>query len=149
MIHGQVITSQEQLLGLLYREGYDITQATLSRDLKYLGAGRIPDGRGSYRYVLSATSRSAPEETTGPFSAGSGFLSMEFARQLLLIHTLPGYASTLAIAIDQAGRPQIAGTIAGDDTILLIPRDGITDQTLKKVLMEIFPESAEKISRNQ
>ena len=133
IVHPRVITSQDQLLEVLNKEGY-------------LGAGRIPDGRGSYRYVLSASSRSIPESESTLSGYASGFLSMEFARDLVLIFTLPGYASTIAIAIDQAGRPEIAGTIAGDDTILVIPRDGFSRQSVKNVMTEIFPEAADKIN---
>lgn len=146
IVHTRVITSQDQLLEVLNKEGFEVTQATLSRDLKYLGAGRIPDGRGSYRYVLSASSRSVPENESTLNGSASGFLSMEFARDLVLIFTLPGYASTIAIAIDQSGRPEVAGTIAGDDTILVIPRDGFSRQSVKNVMTEIFPEAADKIN---
>lgn len=146
LVHRKAINSQDQLLELLNKEGFEVTQATLSRDLKYLGAGRIPDGRGSYRYILSSASPPIQETNTGVANPANGFISMEFARSLLLIFTLPGYASTLAIAIDQAASPEIAGTIAGDDTILVIPRDGVTEYGIKNALKEIFPDAADKIN---
>ncbi len=147
MIRDQEIFTQEQLLEMLEEKGYHVTQATLSRDLKFLRAGKIPFRDGRYKYVLDETARLDPEADNRP-SSGQGFISLEFAQQLVLIKTLPGYANMLAIAIDRARRYELAGTIAGDDTILVIPRDGVSHEAVRKALQWIFPDVADKIARS-
>ncbi len=147
LIRDHEIFTQEQLLEMLKDKGYHVTQATLSRDLKFLRAGKIPFRDGRYKYVLDETARLDPEADHRP-SSGEGFVSLEFAQQLALIRTLPGYANMLAIAIDRARRYELAGTIAGDDTILLIPRDGISREAVRKALQWIFPDMSDKIARS-
>jgi transcriptional regulator of arginine metabolism len=117
VISGSYISSQEELLKKLRSKGIDCTQATLSRDLRQLGVGRIADGSGGYRYML-------PESD---------------ARDLLVIRTMPGNANNTALFIDGASRYEIAGTIAGDDTILVIPRAGVTVQQVHTCLEMILP----------
>ncbi len=147
LIREHDVYNQEQLLKMLIERGYQVTQATLSRDLKFLRAGKIPFRDGRYKYVLDETARLDPATEAAP-SVGDGFVSLEFAQQLALIRTLPGYANMLAIAIDRARRYELAGTIAGDDTILLIPRDGVSREAVKKALQWIFPDIAEKIAKS-
>ncbi|HHJ10789.1 MAG TPA: hypothetical protein ENK25_07835 [Bacteroidetes bacterium] len=147
MIRNHEIFTQEQLLEMLEERGYHVTQATLSRDLKFLRAGKIPFSNGRYKYVLDETARLDPEADYHP-SSGQGFVSLEFAQQMALIRTLPGYANMLAISIDRARRYELAGTIAGDDTILIVPRDGVSREAVRKVLQLIFPDIAEKIARS-
>ena len=130
--------SQEQLARLLHEEGFEVTQATLSRDLKYLKAGKAPDGQGGYRYSL-------PD----PDDAGStasliedfrrGFVSLEFSGHQGVIRTLPGHASSVAFALDNLRVPGVLGTIAGDDTILVIPRDGVRRSALLAALAARIP----------
>ena len=147
MIREQEIFTQEQLLEMLKGKGYHVTQATLSRDLKFLRAGKIPFRDGRYKYVLDETARLDPDAEHHP-SSGEGFVSMEFAQQMALIRTLPGYANMMAISIDRARRYELAGTIAGDDTILVIPRDSISREAVKKALQWIFPDISDKIARS-
>jgi transcriptional regulator of arginine metabolism len=112
------------------------TQATLSRDLRQLGISRGFDGRGGYRYVLPYAREEAME--TMPGSNAASITGMIWARGLLLISTPPGFAPAVAIRIDRAGRYEIAGTVAGDDTILLIPRDNISNEAVEECLSTIF-----------
>ncbi|HLN20464.1 MAG TPA: arginine repressor [Bacteroidales bacterium] len=132
------ISSQDDLLRRLKAKGISCTQATLSRDLRQLGVGRIPDGAGGYRYSM-------PEVQTNNRSAGLQITILPVirdivdAKQLLVIKTLPGNASNTASFIDTAGRYEIAGTIAGDDTILIIPRDGITVKQVHTCLEIMIP----------
>ena len=125
IIEVEKISSQEALLKKLKGKGIICTQATLSRNLRQLGVSRIPDGSGSYRYALTGKKRV-------PFETGSGMNIMTVIREiveakgLMVIRTIPGNANATAYFIDNAGRYEIAGTIAGDDTILIIPRNGIT-----------------------
>ena len=138
IIREEDISSQEALLRRLRSKGIACTQATLSRNLRQLGAGRKPDGRGGYKYFL-------PEGPLNP-SINSDKLqvlpvitSLIEARGMLIIKTIPGNASNTAICIDNTPRFEIAGTIAGDDTVLVIPRDGITIQQMYACLEVIIP----------
>jgi transcriptional regulator of arginine metabolism len=74
--------------------------------------------------------------------AGASITGMIWARGLLLINTPPGFAPAVAIRIDRAGRYEIAGTVAGDDTILLIPRDNISNEAVEECLSTIFESKA-------
>jgi len=132
------ISSQEVLLRKLRSKGIDCTQATLSRNLRQLGAGRKPDGRGGYKYFL-------PENpfnlsiTSDRLRVLPVITNLIEARGMMIIRTIPGNASNTAICIDNAPRFEIAGTIAGDDTVLVIPRDGITNQQMHACLEVIIP----------
>ncbi len=100
--------SQEELLGLLHREGFAVTQATLSRDLKYLRVGKLPDGQGGYRYGLAETG--APASEAGLIEDfRRGFMSIEFSGNQGVIKTLPGHASSVAFALDNLRRAGGAG----------------------------------------
>ena len=126
------VRSQEQLRQRLFTQGFDVTQATLSRDIKELGLmKRASDG--AYQ--------SAPDdEPSGPGSDAARhnlqralvdyLAGIEQSQQLLVLRTGPGEAQPLALAIDRAKLPDVLGTIAGDDTILVISRDHRSAHTL-------------------
>lgn len=136
LVRENVIGSQEELLGMMEGTGMKCTQATLSRDLRQIGISRGFDGSGGYRYLLPGGREGA--EAALPGSATAAITGMTWARGLLLISTAPGFASAVAIRIDRAGRYEIAGTVAGDDTILLIPRDNISSEAIEECLKSIF-----------
>ena len=136
LVRENVITSQEELLMLMEGTGMKCTQATLSRDLRQMGISRGLDGRGGYRYLLPV-SRVEPEELV-PGRETEAIADMTWARGMLIIKTPPGFAPAVAIKIDRAGRYEIAGTIAGDDTILLVPRDGVSNEAVEECLKTIF-----------
>ncbi|HUV09274.1 MAG TPA: ArgR family transcriptional regulator [Spirochaetia bacterium] len=140
------VSSQEQLLGLLKKRGFAVTQATLSRDLKNLNVGKNPDGEGGYYYGLPSES-SAREllEAADPDLFLRGFISIEFSGNLGVIRTLPGYANSVASNLDRLRIGEILGTIAGDDTVLVIPRDGIKRNRIIKALYERIPAIKEKM----
>jgi transcriptional regulator of arginine metabolism len=140
------VSSQSTLLELLGEKGYRITQATLSRDLKQLNVAKHPDGRGGYYYVLPFEP-SGPEgsKTALPDSLLRGFLFMEFSGNLGVVRTLPGYAGSVAYGLDNLGIVEILGTIAGDDTILLIPREGVNRKRLIRALIARVPGIREKL----
>jgi len=138
IINEEDISSHDMLLKRLKVKGIICTQATLSRNLRQLGAGRIPDGKGGYKYSLPEVIRNS--------ASGAGKLDflpvirdLIGAKGLFVIKTIPGNASNTASYIDNASRYEIAGTIAGDDTILVIPRDGITNHQMRTCLEIILP----------
>ena len=137
IIEEEAVSNQDELLKKLNRAGFDLTQATLSRDLKFLQAGKRPDKERGYVYILPANKRE-PVPAAGIFPL-SGYLSLDFAHNLVLLKTLPGYAASIATAIDQLNAFEILGTVAGDDTILLVPREGIAREEVLNVLAVLLP----------
>jgi transcriptional regulator of arginine metabolism len=140
------ITTQEELLRKLKGKGINCTQATLSRNLRQLGVGRVPDGSGGYRYSLPDNARPSNDSQV-KLNIVPVIQDIIEAKGMLIIRTLPGNASNTALFIDNAGRYEIAGTIAGDDTILLIPRDGISSQSLHSCLEIILPGLHEQLKK--
>ena len=148
IIDKEKVSNQEELLTRLMQEGYELTQATLSRDLKFLQVIKQPDRRGGYCYSLPVNLMNNGTETnTGDLQSFPlrGFKSLEFANNLGVIKTIPGYASSIASLIDSMDKYEILGTIAGDDTILLIPNEGVTHQDIMNALVVIMPELEEKL----
>lgn len=126
------VRSQAELARLLADDGVAVTQTTLSRDLDELGAVKIRDGDGDLVYAVPAeggdpTPRLAPAggEHGGrlPRLAAELLVSADASANLVVLRTPPGAAQFLASAIDRGGLPDVMGTIAGDDTVLLICRD--------------------------
>ena len=136
LITENVVASQEQLLSLMEGKGMKCTQATLSRNLRTMGISRSFDVRGGFRYILPGQAERVVSMTPG--REQEAITGMTWARGLLLIKTHPGFASAVAIKIDQAGRYEIAGTVAGDDTIMLVPRDDISNEAVEACLEIIF-----------
>jgi transcriptional regulator of arginine metabolism len=117
--------SQEELRQRLRTMGFDVTQATLSRDIKELGLmKRAADGA----YQAAGANANAPSSSAAAAvalsrSLGEFLLGIDVAQQLVVVKTGPGQAQLLAIAIDRAQLPDVIGTLAGDDTILVVCRD--------------------------
>jgi transcriptional regulator of arginine metabolism len=141
LIENQKISSQEELVSKLSKKGFDLTQATLSRDLKFLRAAKIADPGKGYIYFLPSHESDQANLLSGDNFPRNGFVSLEFAWHLGLIRTLPGYAPSIASAIDNMGSLQILGTIAGDDTILVIPREGTSKEDVKNSIARLIPEA--------
>ncbi|HNX11997.1 MAG TPA: ArgR family transcriptional regulator [Paludibacteraceae bacterium] len=139
----QVIGSQEELLDILRAKGYDVTQATLSRDLKVLKVAKTPLSNGAYKYVLPPQIKPISDELNAHnFTSHGAVLNLEFSGQLAVLKTKPGYASAIAWDIDNRSNDEVLGTIAGDDTILLIPREGVTRADITKMINMIFQEKS-------
>jgi transcriptional regulator of arginine metabolism len=128
IIREHKVESQEELLNILKTKGIEITQATLSRDMKLLKIVKSPDIEGNYIYAL-------PKEENY-ISIPNDFAVIEFSGQLAVMKTCPGYASAIAFDIDRKAQHEIMGTIAGDDTILIIPREGITRKEIINALSD-------------
>ena len=139
----QVIGSQEEQLDILRAKGYDVTQATLSRDLKVLKVAKTPLSNGAYKYVLPPQIKPISDELNAHnFTSHGAVLNLEFSGQLAVVKTKPGYASAIAWDIDNRSNDEVLGTIAGDDTILLIPREGVTRADITKMINMIFQEKS-------
>jgi transcriptional regulator of arginine metabolism len=140
------ISSQDELLQKLKGAGISCTQATLSRNLRQLGVIRVPSDKGGYKYLLSENASPATGIGSG-LNVLSVIKSMIDAHGLILLKTIPGHASSTAFMIDNAGRYEIAGTIAGDDTLLIVPRDNITLSQIHSCLEMIFPGFKERVRK--
>lgn len=142
--NGQV-HSQEELLASLKSKGYELTQATLSRDLKVLQVAKVPHPSRGYVYTVPDVAReTAGSDLSRVNYLADGFLDIQFSGNLAVIKTLPAYANSIAAVIDQAKSWEIIGTVAGDDTILIIQREGISKNDLTQALKRIMPKLREK-----
>ena len=137
------IHSQEELLDEMQKAGFDYAQATLSRDLRQLRAAKTTDTMGCYKYVLPDNPKYVHRvrRTNYTFLSGaSSFLHLDIGGELLLLHTMPGFAMPLAVGIDSYHFDDIAGTISGDDTILVITKKGSDRANVIKELATLIPE---------
>lgn len=142
IISSREVSSQDELLAELREEGYNVTQATLSRDLKQLKVAKVSGGAGSYVYVLPNNTmyrRSNEVHSVHDMMKYTGFMSIRFSGNLAVIKTFPGYAGGLAYDIDNKHIAEIIGTVAGDDTILLVKKEGVTDVQLMQALEPVIP----------
>lgn len=123
IISSAEISSQEQLVTALEKKGFRLTQPTLSRDLKLLKVAKSVTASGKYAYVLPAVSaykRVSSALQTAELKQLPGFVSIRFSGNMCVIKTKPGYAGSIAYNIDRGDIPYILGTVAGDDTILMV-----------------------------
>jgi transcriptional regulator of arginine metabolism len=140
------VRSQGELAELLSVDGLKVTQTTLSRDLDELGAVRIRDGGGDLVYAVPAeggdtTPRVAPAdgEAAGRLSrlAAELLVSADASANLVVLRTPPGAAQFLASALDRAALADVVGTIAGDDTVMVIARDPTGGAALAARLLDL------------
>ncbi len=140
------ISSQEELLSMLREKGFNLTQATLSRDLKMLKVVKVPAGSAGYVYMVpEGIALENREEKLRINYLADGFRDLQFSGNLAVVRTLPGYASSIAAVIDNANPPAILGTIAGDDTILVILKEGLVRSEFINTLIRIMPYLKTKI----
>ena len=142
IISSQQLGSQEELLNALQKEGFKLTQATLSRDLKQLKVAKAATMGGNYVYVLpneSMYKRVSTPSTVKEMMQVSGFMSITFAGNMAVIKTRPGYASTIAWTIDNSALTEVLGTIAGADTIFVVLKEGVSREDAIDALSTVIP----------
>ncbi len=122
IIQNEVIETQEELTLALQREGIVVTQATVSRDIKELMLIKVPYGGGRYRYALSETKGRVMSDNHIAVLFREAVIKIDSSLNLVVIHTIPGSAQAVASSVDHSGNPAVLGTVAGDDTILVIMR---------------------------
>ncbi len=143
LISSRELGSQEEVLAALQEEGFELTQATLSRDMKQLKVAKAASMNGDYVYVLPNVTMYKRVKTPGQVKEMMkvpGFKSIQFAGNMAVIKTLPGYASSIAYNIDVNPVPGILGTIAGDDTIFIVVAEGAEQRDVMKALSHVVPE---------
>ena len=142
IISSQQLGSQDELLSALQKEGFKLTQATLSRDLKQLKVAKAASMSGNYVYVLpneTMYKRVSTPNSIREMMKVPGFVSINFSGNMGIIKTRPGYASSIAWNIDNSEIPEILGTIAGDDIIFIVIKEGIKHQEVIEALSDVVP----------
>ncbi|MDR2245878.1 MAG: ArgR family transcriptional regulator [Treponema sp.] len=135
------IESQEVLLGYLQKEGFVVTQATLSRDLKLLKVGKISDGHNGYVYSLPGDEEREESERTYAHDFLRGYVSIEWSGNIVVIKTYSGYADLVALAVDNLSLEDVLGTIAGrDNTVFVCLREGFTGEDFINRMKKMIPE---------
>jgi transcriptional regulator of arginine metabolism len=137
-LRDQEITSQGQLVDLLEAEGVPATQATVSRDLEDLGAikVRVSGGEAVYAIPEHPADRVVSEDLLKRVMS-NWVIDIQSSSNIVVIRTPPGSAHIVASAIDRAGIPEVLGTVAGDDTLMVIAYEGTPGQSLAQQFREI------------
>lgn len=138
ILEEQAVSSQVKLVGLLKTEGIDVTQATLSRDLEELGAVkvRVPVGDSVYAIPDNPTERVLPIDYLRRV-LGEWLMEVSVSNNIVVLRTPPGSAHVVASAVDRAGLSEIIGTVAGDDTVLLVTAPNTTGEEVSKRLKDL------------
>ena len=139
LIKNNRIESQDDLLSLLLKEGFDVTQATLSRDLKLLKVGKVPDGQNSYMYALPGEDENGESEAIYVQDFLRGYISIDFSGNIVVIKTFPGHANTVCNAIDNLNMDEILGTVAGDNCMFACLREGVSGDAFMTKLKRLIP----------
>ncbi len=122
LINKYPITTQEELIEYLRSDGYDVTQSTVSRDIKQLRLTKVLLSDGKYRYQASPTSeKGAKNNFKGIFS--SSVVSVERAMNIVVLKTFSGMAQAACAALDMMSFDEVVGTLAGEDTIIVVCKD--------------------------
>ncbi|HOJ80897.1 MAG TPA: arginine repressor [Clostridiales bacterium] len=132
LIEKYPIETQEELAEKLREHGMDVTQATVSRDIKELRLIKVMADDGSYRYAsITRTEGNISNKLLTVFS--ESFVSCDYANNIVVVKTLPGMAQAAASAVDAMKWPEIVGSIAGDDTIMIVCRaEKIAEELVSK-----------------
>ena len=123
IISNKNIETQEQLLAELQAEGFRGTQATISRDIKELRIVKELTSLGTYRYTISASDLGSSFSARLNTIFRECVISFDYAQNIIVVRTLPGLASAAGSAIDSMDMNKIVGTLAGDDTVMVVMRD--------------------------
>ncbi|MGI6631636.1 MAG: arginine repressor [Bacillota bacterium] len=137
LVSQTVITSQEALCEALAREGINVTQATVSRDIKELNLVRVPSGDGRYKYALMPGDPSLVYRERFRRLFSDCCLDMNRSGNIILVKTIEATAAAVGQAIDALALPGILGTVAGDDAVLVVVREGTSSQEILETLRKI------------
>ena len=141
LIKTSQIESQEVLLSALLEEGFSVTQATLSRDLKLLKVGKLSDGKNGYIYVLPGDEEKVENDKSLIQDFLRGYISIDYSGNIAVIKTYSGYADIVAIALDTLAMDEILGTIAGgDNCVFACLKEGVNGEEFLKALKRKIPD---------
>ena len=135
------IESQDTLLKCLQKEGFAVTQATLSRDLKILKVGKISDHKGGYIYSLPGEDERREIEHNSIQDFLKGYISIDWSGNIVVVKTYSSHSDPVSLALDSFNFKEVLGTIAGrDNAVAVFLREGVTREDFMKRLREIIPE---------
>ncbi len=138
LIETELISSQEELLFRLKELDVEATQSTLSRDLKFMKVAKIPHKEKGYIYIIPENINEQREEKISSVITDA-ILSIDFSGNMAVIKTLPGYANAVTVLIDSENYFEVLGTVAGEDTIFIVMREGVSRSQLVEVLTSVHP----------
>lgn len=140
LIKNHRVESQETLLSYLQKEGYEVTQATLSRDLKMLKVGKVSDGNAGYFYTLPSDEENQESEQIYKRDFLRGYVSIDWSGNIVVIKTFPGHANTVSNALDNLNLEDLLGTVAGDNCLFACIKEGVSGEDFVKKLKTKIPE---------
>ncbi len=139
------VETQDDLIEHLRREGFDVTQATVSRDIRELKLTKVMTGRGNYRYIRST----ADKDVKGlhiSHALSEAIVKVASAQNLVVMHTFPGMAQAIALEVDHLQHPHILGSVAGDDTVLIVASDTHHADGIREQIRELIRTQAKEHS---
>lgn len=131
------IDTQEMLVEKLHESGFEVTQTTASRDIRELKLVKVMTGRGTYKY----TAPGAVKEKSAPVinsAITDSVISVDYANNLIVVKTLPGMGNAVGVCIDSLETSKVLGSVAGDDTVLVVVREEKLAETVASELREVF-----------
>lgn len=131
IVRSREVETQEELLTLLREAGYRVTQATVSRDIKELRLAKVPNGKGGYKYSLPSGQTKGDLNRRARRIFEDYVKDVDFTGQIILVKTYPGGAHAVAAVIDELEWPELVGSVAGDDVILLLVRSEEEQELLR------------------
>jgi len=131
------VETQDDLITHLRNEGFDVTQATVSRDIRELKLTKVMTGRGSYRYMQSADHKDVKGLHIS-HALSEAIVKVASAQNLVVLHTLPGIAQAIALEVDNLKHPHILGSVAGDDTVLIVVSDTLRAGQISEQIKELI-----------
>ena len=129
------VETQEELIALLLEAGMTVTQATVSRDIRELKLTKVLTGRGSYRYIKAS---GGGENKKFNNALADSILNVDYAGNIIVIKTFPGLASAVASGIDSMHLPDIVGSVAGDDTIMVVSRSSENTGEISEKIIDLI-----------
>lgn len=132
------VETQEELAGYLKESGFDVTQATVSRDIRELKLSKVPTGKGKQKYIVLHQEEKSHLADKYTRVLRDGFISMDMAQNILVMKTVSGMAMAVAAAIDAMHFQEIVGSIAGDDTIMMAVRTVEDTKQLMERIRELL-----------
>ena len=130
------ISTQEELIAKLEESGICATQTTISRDIRQLNLIKGVSQDGNYKYIAPKARKSESGVLKNAIS--DSVISVESAQNLVVVKTTPGMANAVAVGIDSLDHPHIVGSVAGDDTLLLVMKDNEASQIVENILRKAF-----------
>ena len=141
LIKSYPIESQEMLLGYLDREGFSVTQATLSRDLKMLKVSKVSNGKGDYVYTVPSEDHPHETEQARVQDFLRGYISIDYSGNMAVIKTYSGHTELISMSLENMGLESVLGIIAGrDNCVFICLREGVSGKQFLRELKDRIPE---------